>query len=81
MDPFGYYAEGIQQHLDDAFAPNKQGSSDEASTPQADQRTPKVEDISVKGAPGDAAVTADVAGDSTSGQVGCNGPAICMKDM
>lgn len=33
VDPFGYYAEGIQQHLDDAFASAHKGSSDEAVTP------------------------------------------------
>lgn len=34
MDPFGYYAEGLQQHLDEAFTPAKHASSDEASTPR-----------------------------------------------
>ena len=38
MDPFGYYAEGIQQHLDDAFTgPTAGRSSEDSPTPRAAQ--------------------------------------------
>ena len=38
MDPFGYYAEGIQQHLDDAFTgPTAGRSSEDSPTPRVAQ--------------------------------------------
>ena len=38
MDPFGYYAEGIQQRLDDAFVEG------ETSSQAADQGSPSAEE-------------------------------------
>ena len=39
MDPFGYYNEGIQQRLDDAFVEG------ESSSQQADQYSPSAEEL------------------------------------
>ena len=42
VDPFGYYAEGIQQKLDDAFVEGEQGpdGSTPAATPSAESSRP-----------------------------------------
>lgn len=57
VDPFGYYSEGIQQHLDDAFSSVKQ-HPDEPATPPRQVPPPVLADTSDRGTPATAAAEA-----------------------
>ena len=57
VDPFGYYAEGIQQRLDDAFVEGETSSqAADPHSPSAEELPPSVlEPSSTSTIPGDAA--------------------------